>query len=482
MLLLLALLLALQARPPLEPPRSLAPEVVSPEVLVEELLSRIKELRRAAKQAAGDLWPGWDPTATPMGVHKAKEFSVLIGHPKPPAPFRPYATTQVSVPVFVADTTEGIPLANTAQPFAGALTSFVGFSDLMDKNPVEEAVALGIHELFHAHQRRIAPQKYANVLVVLWGQYPEFSARNRALLELEAEALLRALRAPDAEEQRRQAGDFQGLRAARRKEMAADVARYESAEESSEGLARYMEYRLLEVAYPARVELREKRLQALENLGSLERDRERFYVLGMAEAALLDRLRPGWKKEFESSDALLDDLLARAVPPATAVRDVSSLVREQEQVLAKREDEGSRRLGVLLTKGRRVVVEVGQAKQEVRLRGFNPNGSLQLTPNHVVHTYLLLDLKGMKMEFTGVPAVYDKLQDAFWFVLPDEVVQQAIERFANHPEKLVIKGTGFLGEFENVEVEQRGREVRVRPAAVLQRKPPPPKPEFVKPN
>jgi len=128
-----------------------------------------------------------------------------------------------------------------------------------------------------------------------------------------------------------------------------------------------------------------------------------------------------------------------------------------------------------------VVVKVGQVKQEVRLRGFNPNGTLQLTPNHVVHTYLLLDLKGMKMEFTRVPAVYDKLQDTFWFVLPDEAVAQAIERFADHPEKLVIKSAGFLGEFENVEVEQRGREVRVRPAAVLQRKPPPPKPEFVKP-
>src|SRR3972149_4628925 len=41
--------------------------------------------------------------------------------------------------------------------------------------------------------------------------------------------------------------------------------------------------------------------------------RQRLYPLGMAQAVLLDRLRPGWKKEFETTEKFLDELLADAV-------------------------------------------------------------------------------------------------------------------------------------------------------------------------
>jgi hypothetical protein len=340
-------------------------------------------------------------------------------------------------------------------------------------------VALGIHELFHAHQQKIAPNKYGNILVVLWGQYPEFSARNRVLLQLEAESLSRALKVSDPGEVRRHAADFLGLRAERRKEMTAEVARYESGEESHEGLSRYIEYRLLETAFAARADLREKKFEELAQAGGLARDRERFYVLGMAEGLLLDRLRPGWKKEFETSEALLDELLAKSVAPSAPARDLGGLIRQEEQVLAKRADEGSRRLGVLLNQGRKVLVELKDIKKNLRLRGFNPNGVVQLTTDHVAHTFLLLDLPGVKLEFTGVPVIYEKLQDALWCALPDEAVQAALEKMTD---KLVLKGPGYLMEFEKMEVIQRGRELRIKPAADLERKPAPGKPQILKPD
>jgi hypothetical protein len=452
----------------------------------DALLERIEAIRQAGRRAAAELWPGWDPLATPLAIHKRSELGVLVGHPKPPAGFRRFATTLVSAPVFVADGTPGMAMSNTAAEFGGVITSFLGFQELMERPTVAEAAALGIHELFHAHQKKIAPRKHGNILVALWGRYPEFSARNRALLNLEAEALHSALLAGDSAEQRRHAADFLGLRAERRKEMSAEVVRYESGEESSEGLAHYIEYRLLEAAFPEERAARDKLLEDLTRLGALPHDRQRFYVLGMAEGLLLDRLRSGWKKEFETSPALLDELLARAAPPASHPRDLNSLLAAQEAELARKAEEGSRRLGLLLAKGRRVSIEIEGLRKEIGLRGLNPNGIVQLSPDHVAHTYLLLDLKGeggaaARLEFSGIPVIYEKLQDILWCSLPDDAVEAALARLADAPEKLVIKGQGFLLELTQMEVNQRGKELRVRPSQDLVRKAPLEKPKFIKP-
>ena len=145
-------------------------------------------------------------------------------------------------------------------------------------------------------------------------------------------------------------------------------------------------------------------------------------------------------------------------------------------------------MGLLMGKGKRVVIEVGGAKQNIQLRGINPNGTVQLTPQHVAHTFLMLDLKGgveprafsWRLEFTTVPVIYDKPQDAFWCMLPEEAVNEALERLSDKPEKLLLKGPGFLLDLDNVMVSQRSNEVRISLSEDLKRKPLT-KPEFVKP-
>ena len=102
---------------------------------------------------------------------------------------------------------------------------------------------------------------------------------------------------------------------------------------------------------------------------------------------------------------------------------------------------------------------------------------VQLTPNHVAHTYLVLKMPGMKLEFARVPVIYKKLQDALWCIVPEEVVQEAVKKLGD---KLVIQGQGYRLEFEKIEVSQRGRELRVRPATDLKRKPGTGKPEILK--
>ena len=504
-----------------------------PAELEPALLERVEQLRQVGRRAAEAVWPGWDPTATPLAIYKENELGLLVGHPSPPSHFRRLPAPMISAPVFIADTPAGMVLVNTTRPFAGALTTFLSYQDLMGK-PLIEALATALHELFHAHQQRIGSGRFADIQVVLWGQYPEFSARNRALLALEARSLHKAATATDAREARRSVAGFLGIRAERRKKLTPKLARYESGEEFSEGLARYVELRLLQLlprlvgdvtggagqasesplpAVPAGVagkeatpvagQVAEKWLEPLLRIHRLGRDRERFYPLGMAQALLLARFRPGWKKEFETGQQLLDQLLAVAVPTAGSAETERLIKRlrfrrelkEQEQAVAMRREQGTERLAVLLAEtGERVVVEIGAAKEQVALRGFNSNGTVVVGPGQVVHTLVLLDFgkeagPGMRLEFRGRPVVYQQAQEVLWFVLPEEEVNKALEDYtralsalSEGPARLVLRAKQFVGEFTGVEVKRRGRELRIRPAEDLGRAPLLKPPKFIRPK
>jgi hypothetical protein len=63
-------------------------------------------------------------------------------------------------------------------------------------------------------------------------------------------------------------------------------------------------------------------------------------------------------------------------------------------------------------------------------------------------------------------------------MLPDDVVSKAI---ADMSDKLIIEGRGFKLQFENMEVSQRGKELRIHPSPVLEKQQQY-KPEFVKPK
>ena len=503
--------------------RAAAPPPAEPELA---LLERLERLRQVARRAGEQLWPGWDPTATPLAIYKGKELAVLVGHPSPPSHFRRLQAPMVSAPVFVADTTAGMVLVKTVQPFAGTQTAFLSHQDFMGK-PAVQALAGAIHELSHAHQQRIAPAKFGDIRVVLWGKYPEFSTHNRALLALEAQLLHEAATAEAQKDARRSIAGFLGIRAERRKKLTADLARYESGEEFNEGLARYIELRLLQLlpglggdvaadTSPASESLlpaspegatskeaaqrAEKRLEPLLHILRLERDRERFYALGMAQALLLDRFQPGWKKEFQTGAQFLDQLLAASVPaasPAETARLIKRLqfrrvLKEQQQAVAQRREQGTRRLAKLLARGgERVVVEVGAAKDQLTLRGFNANGTLAVGPEQVVHTLLLLDLGAdpgprMRLEFRGLPVVYEQEQEVLWFMLPAEAIAEALEDYTRAPTtgpaRLVLRAKRFAGEFTGVEVERRARELRIRVARDLRRAPLLKPPKFVRPG
>jgi hypothetical protein len=447
-----------------------------------EVLSRAADIRETGQRVAAQLWPGWEPAATPLGVFQQGQYLAVLGAKQLGAPFKADPASSPADPLFVAPTSgfPGVRFANTTASIGDLHLALISAEDLMSKASAEEAAAYGIHELFRNYEQKIAPAKHGDPTILLWGKYPDFSARNRVLLQMEADALLDALHAADSGECTKHVAEFLGARVERRKGMSAEVARYESGEESSEGLATYVEYRLLEAAFPAKPALREQRVAALAKIRELPRDRERerFILLGMAESLLLDRLRPEWKKEFESSDAMLEDLLGRVTKSSPEIREWGQALPEEQARVRKWEEEGSRRLGLMLAqKARKVVIEVGQAKVKLHLRALNPSMIVPLTPNDTAFTFLGVDLDDMKLDFAGVPVVYEKQQDAFWCMLPDDVVDQAIKDMGD---KLKIEGRGFSLQFENFEVSQRGKELRISSASLLEKKLLR-KPEFVKP-
>jgi hypothetical protein len=460
---------------------SIAAQAQAPYVPTE-VLARAQDIRDAGHRVAAQLWPGWDPSATPLGIYQQGQYLALLGAKEMGAPFKMDPASSAADPLFVAPTSgfPGVHFLNTTANIGGRPVALVSADDLMAKASAEEAAAFGIHELFLSYEQEIAPKKHGDLLVLLWGKYPDFATRNRVLMQMEADSLLDALRAGDTAQCTQHLAEFLGARAERRKDLAADVVRYESGQEASEGLASYVEYRLLETAFPKSA-LREQRVAALAKIRELPRDREqeRFVTLGMAQALLLDRLRPEWKKEFESSDALLDELLGRITKPAPELRAWGQALPEEQAKVRKWEDEGTRRIGLMLAqKARKVVIEVGHAKSKVQLRALNPGMMVPLTPNDTAFTFLGLDLDDIKLDFAGVPVIYEKQQDAFWCMLPEDVVDQAIKDMGD---KLKIEGRGFSLQFENFEVSQRGKEIRIHSASILEKKGPL-KPEFVKPK
>jgi hypothetical protein len=448
-----------------------------------EVLSRAQDIRDAGHRVAAQLWPGWDPGATPLGIYQQGQYLAVLGAKEMPAPFKMDPASSAADPLFVAPTSgfPGVHFVNAVAIIAGQHVALISADDLMSKASTEDAAAYGIGQLFRSYEQQIAPKKHADYLVLLWGRYPDFATRNRVLMQMEADSLLDAIHASDDEQCTKHVAEFLGARAERRKDLAADVIAFESGEEASDGLAGYVEYRLLEAAFSAKPDLREQRIAGLAKIRELprEREQERFVLLGMAEALLLDRLRPTWKKEFESSDAMLDELLGRVTKPSPELRAWGQALPEEQTKVRKWEDEGSRRIGLMMAqKARKVVIEVAGAKSKLQLRALNPSMMVPLTPNDTAFTYLGVDFDDIKMDFAGVPVVYEKQQDAFWCMLPEDVVDKAI---ADMGDKLKIEGRGFSLQFENFEISQRGKEIRIHPARILEKKGAV-KPESVKPK
>lgn len=195
------------------------------------------------------------------------------------------------------------------------------------------------HETFHAFQGSLVASRLeaAETANQSESQYPW---DNRALDEAwktEMDLLVKAVRASSNAEALELIRQFLIQRDERRAALGLtpELVNYERQREWLEGLAKYAELSLGRLAattpgyaplpdlvtadpafkaYTTREQYWSGQLDEARRTAGREGE-VRFYYSGLAQAAILDRLLPGWKEQAFNTDVMLEDLLREAVVP-----------------------------------------------------------------------------------------------------------------------------------------------------------------------
>jgi len=260
-----------------------------------------------------------DPDVTPEG------FTVLVGK-RWVSSLQTYDAARASLIKTIRQDLP--PFARPIFPYRLFIDQLVGSSD--------KYITLIAHESFHAYQGMIAPEKLGtseNINREFDGQYPWDDKSLQADWQTELDLLAEALRTSDSDQTLELAHRFIEVRAARRDsaKLAPELIAYEQQREWLEGLARYAELEIWRQAQTGNyTPLSEtaslgdfdnytgfgtRWSQEIDQMRRMANDEGdgRFYYSGMAQAFLLDRLRPDWKSKAFDEDIWLEDLLAEAV-------------------------------------------------------------------------------------------------------------------------------------------------------------------------
>ncbi len=192
------------------------------------------------------------------------------------------------------------------------------------------------HESFHAYQGMISASRLASaesVLSQLGRTYPWTDPPFSKAWKEELSALADALSATQEKRMAEFAQRFMALRRDRRKAFHLDSAlvNLERLREWEEGLGKYTELAVWKLAasdtahkpvnalngdqdFNGYRNFSSKWAQELVTLRLQSRAEEvRFYYSGMAQAFLLDRLNPDWRRTILQGDVFLEDLLGKAL-------------------------------------------------------------------------------------------------------------------------------------------------------------------------
>ena len=192
------------------------------------------------------------------------------------------------------------------------------------------------HEAFHAYQGQVAPARLARAEAAMQHDrhYPWDDRALGAAWQQEVNLLADAAQAPSDAEAAALARRFVAQRDARRAQskLSPALVDYERQREWLEGVAKYAELAIGRAAattpgyqpvpaiandpdfrdYTTRERFWSLQLDEVRRLSGRSGE-TRFYYTGAAEAAVLDRLMPGWKTQILTTDMALEDVLRAAV-------------------------------------------------------------------------------------------------------------------------------------------------------------------------
>ncbi len=307
-----------------------------PPTLPEADRIRIREAFRLADALGNRVWPDWD--RAPFAVLLVTpEHEFLIRHPKPSDDFTLVGEDALlKCKVWVRARKNPTNLLATFPAVGGVSTVVIGQPENTEAKTLTRWVITLLHEHFHQLQDS-QPRFYADVDALglagddktgMWMlNYPfpytrsdvkdHFAAMARALLEA-----LQAREKPDFDDRFAAYGKS---RQKFRSLLKADEYKYFAFQVWKEGIARYTEYHLAQLAaaeytpsqefqglkdYRTFREVADDIRRAMEReLETVQLDKARrivVYNFGAAEGLVLDRARPQWRKRYFEEKFTLD--------------------------------------------------------------------------------------------------------------------------------------------------------------------------------
>lgn len=506
------------------------------------MLVQAREVWSLIAQRDNPVWPGWNAADTPLLFYLPGVQDVLINHPKQPEGFRQY-NGPAALPGFAIFVRDGktffefdgqntvtdvasVPTLVVADTLSNRRSNVRGW--LLDPRPAEakadelsweqllgspyDTLTMIGHEAFHAFQRRQAPNKGGNELALT--RYPALSPANNVGFALEAELLAAALKAKSPEEMKTYAMQWLAVRLDRRARIGDEAADYEDRMEFLEGLAKYVEWRMLEVlegktphanmawvqGFNGYTDLKSQRdrligqvVKMMSGQTNVNNDpygaspvRMRLYFSGMGIAAILDRLDPGWKsKIFEPSVTLTSLMMSVLKPPGDdlakslqAVRarpDYSALQAkklklEQDGILATRQMLDSIESGPKTA----LIVDYSELEGQRPAMSFTPFGILRVDENRTIFRLIPMSAKigdTRLRQTTAVPMLHDRAKKRFACQLQSVVKADDVARHFSMPagtnepveiKKVELPGISLEGGRASVTVNDRSILVRLR--------------------
>ncbi len=288
---------------------------------------RLAEAFRLADAVQNDVWSSWSDA--PFAVLLVTpEYEFLVRHPRPSDDFvNAGFDSLLQSPVYVRDRVFAPGLLATFPAVGGVPTVVVGQPEHTGKSSTFWVITL-LHE--HFHQLQMAQPDYYEAVAALdlsgddqtgmWMlNYPfpydatiineRFSAYRVALVD--------AIASLGSEKQETALLELGAARERLRTALSERDYRYLRFQTWQEGIARYIESRVANVAAQGYEPLEEFRVlddfipydvafdslaaaldRELETLSLSDRKRVAFYAIGAAEALLLDALQPAWRERY----------------------------------------------------------------------------------------------------------------------------------------------------------------------------------------
>lgn len=491
----------------LPPLRTVADET-APDVLQIDplLIAHATEVWTLLTADENPLWPDWRGAETPILFYLPGRQDVLINHPSPPEGFVPY-TGPIRFPVghiFVrnGETLISLDGQNTSLDVNGQQTLVVAdtFSNLRNSldSLMEQAAAKGeaqplsfsqlendaystmgmiAHEAFHVFQHQAVQGKSGNEMALT--QYPTLAVTNNVGFALEGRLLAAALREADQQARRDLALKWLAVREWRRAQLTPSDAAYEDGTEFNEGLAKYIEYRLLQVlegrdpgeqmkwvrgfqGYRDLSAQRQRMLDMmtrhLEGKVSVNNDpygasplRMRLYFSGMAIAALLDAIGdPTWHASILEPGTTLTSLartalaakpeeLASATAAIPQLPDYDTIARAKQEL----HDAGQQWIATEMAaieggKTTSLVIDYSQIPDSQIAMTFTPFGIVAVDSDRAIFRLIPITAKmgdGARFQQTRPsPLLQDRKSHRFTFALSERISREQLVKALDRTE------------------------------------------------